>query len=464
MKDGTLSISSVIVSEENVRIEVVDESGDEEEDVIELEFEKAVDKLHTHTPYCPNCSKQITKVILRRKRRRQPSNLLGCFNCFTVFIPSGGGLNPFGFLKSKSKLEGTKVEDVQPSIYGGGTTTNAAELENPKVEGVQSSIDVGGTTTNAAGLNPFNCFGSKPKLESFKVEDEHPSTEVVIESTTSNAAVGSSWSVYNLFSINGKREKKVDQNEEILEREDQEGEAKPEINPTHDVTIDIGAGTGVETNIHEGGEIEQPLINSSVQRSTSFEILKCIVYGGLIESITSLSIVSSAVASDVPTLNVVAIGLASVFSGLIIFGCNLLELRNEATPNDKYQELLGRRGNFLLHSTFAIFSYLVYGLIAPTTYGFAFHESDNKDYKLIAVAAAAIACIFILSIAKAYVVETENFIGYVKTISYYVTVAVGASGLAYAAGDLFGMLLHDFGWFQSAQDVTPLDTPTWVSY
>lgn len=37
--------------------------------------------------------------------------------------------------------------------------------------------------------------------------------------------------------------------------------------------------------------------------SRALEIVKCIVYGGLVESITSLSVVSSAAASDVTTCN-----------------------------------------------------------------------------------------------------------------------------------------------------------------
>lgn len=93
-KGEVVSVSRVGGAEENVRMEVVEEESDEEEEEIELEFERAVDKVHTHTPFCPNCSNQITKVILRRKRRSSPRpdrplNLLGCLSCFSIFIPSG---------------------------------------------------------------------------------------------------------------------------------------------------------------------------------------------------------------------------------------------------------------------------------------------------------------------------------------------------------------------------------------
>lgn len=134
--------------------------------------------------------------------------------------------------------------------------------------------------------------------------------------------------------------------------------------------------------------------------------------------------------------------------------------------NEKYEQVLGRKGHFLFHSTFAVFSYLVFGFVAPTTYGFAFRESDDKDYKIIAVAVAGFACVLLLSIGKAYVKGADRLGSYVKTILYYVTMAISVSGVAYAAGDLIGMLLDKFGLFESPQGLTSLasPTPTWASY
>ncbi|KAL1557492.1 membrane protein of ER body-like protein [Salvia divinorum] len=423
---------------------IVEESDDEE--VVELEFERAVDKVHTHTPYCPNCSKQITKVILRRKKKASPRpdkplDLLGCLSCFSIFIPSGDCLNPFGLFKSKPKLESHNIEDVQPPISVGGSKQG---LKSPNIG---PSTAVGSTTTNAAGtgnlLNPFYYYfgyNSKPKLQSPKIEIEQPSNDID-GSTTTNAP--------------GNLE-----------------EAKPEHNP-RDVTVDIKDGPEMvggrpplqQPLISEmvGGRpaLEQPLVSGD-QRSRSLEILKCVVYGGLIESIASLSIVSSTAASDTTTLNVVVIGLATLLSGLFAFGCNLVELRND-NSNEKYHEALGRKGHFMFHSTFAILSYAVFGLVAPVTYGFAFRDSNDKDYKILAVAAAGFGCIFVLAIAKAYVKGVDRFGGYVKTILYYVTMAVSASGSAYAAGELIGKLLDDLGWFQPAQ-VVASRVSSWASY
>ncbi|XP_041989626.1 membrane protein of ER body-like protein [Salvia splendens] len=460
---------------------IVEESDDEE--VIELEFERAVDKVHTHTPYCPNCSNQITKVILRRKKKASPRpdkplDLLGCLSCFSIFIPSGDCLNPFRLFKSKPKLESHDIEEEgQPPISVGGTTADAGGSKQSLISpNIGPSIAVGSTPTNAAGtghrLNPFYYFGynSKPKLQSPKIEFEQPSND--IDGSTTTNAPG------------------------IL------GEAKPEHNP-RDVTVDIKDGpemvggglalqqplifeaVGVRPPLQKpliseavGGRpsLQQPLISEIVggrpalqqplisghRRSRSLEFWKCVVYGGLIESIASLSIVSSTAASDATTLNVVVIGLATLLSGLMAFGCNLVELRND-NSNEKYHELLGQRGHFLFHSTFAILSYIIFGLVAPVTYGFAFHDSDDKDYKMLAVAAAGFGCIFVLAIAKAYVKGVDRFGGYVKTIMYYVTMAVSASGVAYAAGDLFGKLLDDLGWFQPAQ-VVASRVSSWASY
>ncbi|KAL7162971.1 hypothetical protein ACSBR2_039136 [Camellia fascicularis] len=105
------------------------------------------------------------------------------------------------------------------------------------------------------------------------------------------------------------------------------------------------------------------------------DVIKSIVYGGLIESITSLGIVSSAAA------NILAFGLANLIGGLFIIGHNLWELKNDRYEGvsslqvterlDKYQELLGRRENFLLHATVAILSFLIFGLLPPVIYGFS---------------------------------------------------------------------------------------------
>ena len=72
------------------------------------------------------------------------------------------------------------------------------------------------------------------------------------------------------------------------------------------------------------------------------------------------------------------------------------------TNESRYEEQLGRKEHFFLHAMLAVLSYLVFGLIPPVIYGFTFRESDDRDYKILAVAAASLLCIVILAIAKAY--------------------------------------------------------------
>ncbi|KAH7853917.1 hypothetical protein Vadar_008055 [Vaccinium darrowii] len=176
---------------------------------------------------------------------------------------------------------------------------------------------------------------------------------------------------------------------------------------------------------------------SAVAReSRGVEIIKSMVYGGLIESITSLGIVSSAAGADASTLNILALALANLVGGLFVIGHNLWDLKDDTvetseqvtTQKDRYQELLGRRENFLLHATVAVLSFLIFGLIPPVVYAFSFRVSDNVDYKLIAVAGAALLCITILATGKVYVQRPPTN-AYVKTIIYYIVMGFMASVL-----------------------------------
>ncbi|KAI8565188.1 hypothetical protein RHMOL_Rhmol03G0241200 [Rhododendron molle] len=214
--------------------------------------------------------------------------------------------------------------------------------------------------------------------------------------------------------------------------------------------------------------------------SRRVEIIKSIVYGGLLESITSLGIVSSAAGGDASTLNILALGLANLVGGLFVIGHHLWDLKDDhpmetsdqvTTQKNRYQELLGRRQNFWLHATVAILSFLIFGLVPPVVYGFTFRVSDNVDYKLIAVAGASLLCIIILAIGKVYVQSQRTPKAYLKTITYYVVIGFMASGVSYAVGDLIKILMAKLGWFDSTLALTfpipgaatPVE-PAWGSY
>ncbi|XP_042511094.1 membrane protein of ER body-like protein isoform X7 [Macadamia integrifolia] len=201
-------------------------------------------------------------------------------------------------------------------------------------------------------------------------------------------------------------------------------------------------------------------------RTHEWDILKSIIYGGLIESITSLGVVSSAAASDATTLNIVILGLANLMSGFIIIIHNLKELKydyhgatSEANSNiDRYQETLGRRENFRLHAIVTLMSYIAFGLLPPVIYGFSFRRSNDKSYKLITCGAASLVAIILLSIGKAHVQRPPK--SYIKTILHYLLVGLTASGLCYAVGLLIKRLLAESGWFDTlfAPSTAFLDT------
>ncbi|KAH9611312.1 hypothetical protein KSS87_023674 [Heliosperma pusillum] len=186
---------------------------------------------------------------------------------------------------------------------------------------------------------------------------------------------------------------------------------------------------------------------------SGLDIVKAIVYGGLLESITSLSVITSAAGGDATTLNIVALGLANVFGGLVVLVHNLRALKHEHAT-EHYEAQLGRPGHYMLHAVVAIISYLVFGLMSPIIYGFSFRKSDNKDYKLATLAATAIACIALLSAAKAYVRNPPK--GYIKTVFYYISLGFMVSGLGYVAGDTINMLLKKLGVFDPR---APSDVP-----
>ncbi|KAL3342415.1 hypothetical protein AABB24_026436 [Solanum stoloniferum] len=208
------------------------------------------------------------------------------------------------------------------------------------------------------------------------------------------------------------------------------------------------------------------------------EIIKSIIFGGLAESITSLSVVASATGGDTTTLNILVLAMANLFGGLFIIFHNLWELKRdrfEQASNqimekhvDRYREQLGRRENFTLHAVLVILSYIIFGLLPPVTYGFSFRKSDDKDLKIVAVAAASLVCILMLATGKAYVQRAPK--PYFKTISTYIILGFTVSGVSYAAGMLFNRLLEKLGLFQPSSTVNlflpemPETGAAWASF
>lgn len=115
---------------------------------------------------------------------------------------------------------------------------------------------------------------------------------------------------------------------------------------------------------------------------------------------------------------------------------------------------LGRRSKYRLHVAMAVLSYLLFGLQPPLIYGLSFRGGDVREKKMVAVAAASLGCIALLAMGKAHVARRRS---YVKSLLYYLSIGVSASGLSYVAGLLlahFALITHQ----------TPPASSSWASY
>lgn len=102
----------------------------------------------------------------------------------------------------------------------------------------------------------------------------------------------------------------------------------------------------------------------------------------------------------------------------------------------------------------SLLSYLVFGFLPPIVYGFSFRESNDKDLKLLIVAAASIVCIIILAAGKAYVQIQCTSKSYIKTISYHVMLGIMVSGVSYLFGGLIIKLLEKMDVFHDSSGLT----------
>ncbi|KAG5067320.1 hypothetical protein JHK86_011051 [Glycine max] len=238
-----------------------------------------------------------------------------------------------------------------------------------------------------------------------------------------------------------------------------------------DVPIEGAIVTEAHTQIYIG---EQP--GAEIGEHQEWEILKSIVYGGLVESITSLGVVSSAAAAGSAPLNIIALGLANLIGGLFVISHNLIDLKNDHSGEDslqmnvqdRYQELLGRRANFLLHAVVAVLSFLIFGSVPLVVYGLLIRVHYYEEVKNAAVAATSVVCIILLAIGKVYTSRPPKT--YVKTVLQYVTLALATSGISYIVGDLVKDFLEKISGSESVNVLTmPLsDTrrmkQAWMSY
>ncbi|KAL0798365.1 hypothetical protein Bca101_053540 [Brassica carinata] len=180
---------------------------------------------------------------------------------------------------------------------------------------------------------------------------------------------------------------------------------------------------------------------------TELDILKSIVYGGLIESITSFGVVSSAAASGTSTINVLALGLANLFSGLFLIIYNLYGL---VTSDNffPYEHFLGNKDNVKLHCIVVVVSFIFFGVIPLLFYGLSFKITDNGHYEAAVFVAASLLCVITLSFGKAHAFKKEKL----KTVAVYTGIAIGASAFSFDASQHVRDLLEKYEFHKIASE------------
>ncbi|KAM4070527.1 hypothetical protein ACB094_12G171600 [Castanea mollissima] len=407
----------------------------------ELYFEALYNKPGKHAFYCPNCKACIDKVLLQStegelipRRRERDDYELRCPSCFEFLKPIGDWI----FRKPATFEPGGWISQKPATSEPGGWISQKPATSEPG----------GWISQKPATSGPGGWISQKPATSepggwiSQKPATSEPGGWISQKPATSEPG---DWISQKLATS------------ELGSQEVPSNVAKP--------TDSTKSTEGEQEIIFDTSPL--PPTTPSQQGVVKYEILKSLVYGGLIELITSLGVVTSAASADATTLNIVALALANLITGVFLIGHNLQELKNDQSSVDRYQELLGQKRNFVLHASVAILSFLVFGLVPPVVYGFSFYQSDNRNLKIAVVAAAALLCITVLAIVKAYTQKPSKWSIYITTILYYLSIGIGASGISYLAGYLVRKLIEKLGWFESSVATTqPLsfEKLSWASY
>ncbi|KAK7287376.1 hypothetical protein RIF29_00651 [Crotalaria pallida] len=458
-------------------VSIIKENGQERQ---ELYLERVYEKPPTHGFYCPNCKSCIQKVYIQKGEWEQtsapaqlplePADTIRCSSCFSFLIPIGSWLFP-GLVSDE---DGALNHQVNLSVTSSSNNNRPPEptlkgaLQDKAPDQPDQSVDVTQSiakdSSNPAVNSADDSENQTPPIVQAAVVLLGPGAQKVAneieEKINSSGPVASKkkhfWN--NWAVIGGESGASIPK--QIATDSSKNSEWKV-IMPTASQTTNTGPS--------EQAAIDEstPLLTSSVVVqepgfSNTLEILKSIVYGGLTESLASLSVVTSAASADATTLNIVALAIANLIGGLFALVHNLRELKAEQpkraenhqtdAPIDRYKEVLGQRKNFYLHAFISIISFIVFGLVPPVVYGFSFRESGNKDFKLAALGGASLLCITLLSIAKAYIQRPNSYLVYFQTVFYYVSTSAVASVLSYLAGDLVKKFLEEFPWLQPASN------------
>ncbi|CAI0426561.1 unnamed protein product [Linum tenue] len=522
--------------------------GGTKNEVTEVILENVYQKHATQEFFCPNCQACIKKVILQGADNdaRQPAtpppppvhSTFRCTSCFSFLIPVGNWIfgsrgqdddyeditdqvdvhvpqgTPSAPPAATNAPSGEQVVVDQGKVPTAGPPTAAPVSEQGKAPQSGSKPEKQPATTEGAGQKedgghvsvtsrdpptigfPAGGWGdwrnkvpppSQPEQEdsgkvNVIVDDGNASVNVTIDDKNKGGRKGILGIFFNKLPVIGAQQVGNMDNGIATGLLDAQGpETKLPVSTTDEAPAPVPWRPDVVVSV-EPSTIPPP---GRVASGRQWDILKSIVYGGLAELITSLSIVTAAASADTDTLKIMAIGIANLIGGLSLLATNISDLKceqprrfivspetQEEAEVDRYCDLLGQRSNFKRHAFFAVLSFLVFGLVPPVVYGFSFKESDNRDYKIAAAAAASIVCVVLLAFGKAHVQKPPKT--HFKTVLFYLTVGFMVSGVSFAAGNLFKKVMDDLGWFEPVAEAPPAAAaaiagmasgmPAWGSY
>ncbi|CAJ2652356.1 unnamed protein product [Trifolium pratense] len=437
-----------------------------------------------------------------------------CLSCFSIFIPSGKGFNLFRNFGGASKQESSQ----NPSSITASNLQNSSNIPSSSsnqnwfislftsTKGKTATKQAGDTfhepsRTGPADLHQSTITSTIPSSPDISHPEGQLADAAPIKNSKRTPDVNHGHgSVNSTISSNGVQSVVQDfidfsEKEQSLTRKPrtdngEKNKTSVDTIKTNDVIVDVDREANESTTLQteDNVPVDGAIVTDSqtqvgigaqprdeIGEPKKWEIVKSIVYGGLVESITSLGIVSSAASSGATPLNIIALGFANLIGGLFILGHNLKELKDnhsrgqqqQTNIQDRYQEQLGSRSNFVFHAVIAVLSFLIFGSVPLIIYGVLINKNYYDEVKLAIVAATSVACIILLTIGKVYTARPPK--SYIKTVLYYVTMALAASGISYIAGKLIKDLIDKFSHSESGFAITmPISETSmetaWMSY
>uniref|UniRef100_A0A0E0A3U9 Membrane protein of ER body-like protein n=1 Tax=Oryza glumipatula TaxID=40148 RepID=A0A0E0A3U9_9ORYZ len=457
------------------------------------------------------------QTVPERQGQESP-DIFRCLSCFAFFIPTGCGFNIFRIFGRTEVNQEAQVQEAAASGHMSGSDNCASCLfscfepgDGPKKtdagpekepllpdkqdsnNGSASSVEGSTASVHSHGISVQQQESKRPlpaesssQLQPSNTKKEDFGTVSFSGSSSVEAHSSSSASIINPgqtatgFLQTGETHVVIGQQDIVLQQnvplpkpgdaahldKQKQDVVRPMVDkPSRGIVIPpeaVESQTRPEhSSVQIGPDASMPLIDTPApEQRDDWDILKAIVYGGLVESITSLSVVSAAASSGARTLDIFILGIANLIGGLPIIFHSMAELRSIGDVDEREEQgghywlQLGRRSKYRLHVAMAVLSYLLFGLLPPLIYGLSFRGGDVREKKMVAVAAASLGCIALLAMGKAHVARRRS---YVKSLLYYLSIGVSASGLSYVAGLLlahFALITHQ----------TPPASSSWASY